>query len=233
MAEQFWPGRSAIGETFDYRGIPFRVVGIAGDVRSARLDSLAGFTAYVPDAVMPRSAMSLIVRTAGDPALLAGPVRAAVRELMPGQAFLEVVPLRDKVSNAVSTQRLFTVLVTVFGTLALALAAIGLYGVVSYVVRQREREIAVRVALGAPPGRVLGLMLRQGMKPVAVGLVVGLGGALAVTRVLQSLLFEVSATDPLTFAAVAALLTAVALAASWLPSRHAMRVAPAATLREE
>lgn len=233
MAERIWPGRSAIGETFDVRSIPFRVVGVAGDVRSTRLDSLAGFTAYVPDAVMGRSAMSLIVRTTGDPARLAGPVRAAVREVLPGQAFLEVVPLRDKVSDAAAAPRLFTVLVTVFGSLALALAAIGLYGVVSYVVRQREREIAVRVALGAPPQRVLGLMLRQGMTPVAVGLVVGLGGALAVTRVLQSLLYEVSATDPLTFAAVAALLTAVALAASWLPSWRATRVQPAVTLREE
>ncbi|MGZ8412679.1 MAG: ADOP family duplicated permease, partial [Gemmatirosa sp.] len=230
MAEQFWPGRSAIGETFDYRGIPFRVVGIAGDVRSARLDSLAGFTAYVPDAAMPRSSMSLIARTSGDPALLAGPIRAAIREIVPGQAFLEVVPLRDKLSDAVSTPRLFTVLVTVFGTLALALAAIGLYGVVSYVVRQREREIAVRVALGAPPGRVMGLMLRQGMQPVAIGLALGLGGAFAMMRVLESLLFEVSASDPLTFVVVAALLATVALAASWLPSRRATRVAPAITL---
>jgi ABC-type lipoprotein release transport system permease subunit len=105
--------------------------------------------------------------------------------------------------------------------------------VVSYVVRQREREIAVRVALGAPPQRVLGLMLRQGMAPVGVGLVVGLGGAFAITRVLQSLLFEVSASDPATFVGVAALLTVVALAASYLPSRRATRVQPAITLREE
>jgi ABC-type antimicrobial peptide transport system permease subunit len=144
-----------------------------------------------------------------------------------------VVPLRSKVADAASTQRLFTVLVTVFGSLALALAAIGLYGVVSYVVRQREREIAVRVALGAPPRRVVGLMLKQGMVPVAVGLVIGLGGALAVTRVLASLLYEVSVTDPLTFVAVAALLGSVALVASWLPSRRATRVQPAVTLREE
>jgi predicted permease len=233
MAEQVWPGRSAIGETFDYRGIPFRVVGIAGDVRSTRLDSIAGYTAYVPEAVMSRSAMALIVRTAGDPARLAGPVRAAVREVVPGQAFLEVVPLRDKISDATSTQRLFTVLVTVFGSLALMLAAIGLYGVVAYVVRQREREIAVRVALGAPPARVLGLVLGQGMKPVVAGLAVGLGGALALTRVLQSLLYEVSASDPLTFVGVTALLATVALVASWLPSRRATRVAPAITLREE
>jgi predicted permease len=233
MAEQTWPGRPAIGETFQLRNTPFRVVGVAGDVRSARLDSAGAFTAYIPESVMPRSAMSLVVRTAGDPARMAGPVRAAIREVMPGQAFLEVVPMRDKVSDATSTQRLFTVLVTVFGSIALTLAAIGLYGVVAYVVRQREREIAVRVALGAPPGRVLALMVRQGMQPVAVGLAVGLGGAFLVTRVLQSLLYEVSASDPLTFVVVAALLAVVALGASWLPSRRATRVAPAVTLREE
>ena len=233
MADHFWKGRSPIGESFRIGQTEVRIVGVAGDVRSVRLDSLAGYTAYVPETMMPRSAMSLIVRTAGDPQRLAAPVRAAIREVSPGQAFLEVVPLRSKVADAASTQRLFTVLVTVFGSLALALAAIGLYGVVSYVVRQREREIAVRVALGAPPGRVMGLMLRQGMTPVAVGLVIGLGSALAVSRVLASLLYGVSVTDPLTFVAVAVLLGTVALVASWLPSRRATRVLPAVTLREE
>jgi len=153
--------------------------------------------------------------------------------VMPGQAFEEVVPLGDKLYAAAATPRFFTVLVAVFGLLALGLAAVGLYGVVSYVVRQREREIGVRVALGAPPSRVLALMLRQGMAPVGVGLAIGLVGALAVTRVLRSLLFEVSATDPLTFVAVAALLGAVALAASYLPSRRATRMQPAAVLRAE
>jgi predicted permease len=233
MAERFWPGRSPVGETFEFRRIPFRVVGVAGDVRSARLDSVAGFTAYIPERIMPRTHMSLVVRTAGDPARLAGPVRAAVREVLPGQAFEEVVPLRAKLSEAASTPRFFTALVGVFGALALTLAAIGLYGVVAYVVRQREREIGVRVALGAPPSRVLGLMLRHGMTPVAAGLAAGLAAAFAATRVLRSLLFEVSASDPLTFASVAALLAAVALVASYLPSRRATRVDPAVTLRAE
>jgi ABC-type antimicrobial peptide transport system permease subunit len=209
------------------------VIGVRGDIRSTRLDSLGAFTAYVPDQRMPRSSMSLIVRTNGDPAQLAGPVRSAIREVLPGQAFKEVAPFRDKLTQAASTPRFFTVLVGIFGVLALTLAAIGLYGVVAYTVRQREREMAVRLALGAPPARVLGLMLRQGMKPVAVGLVIGLGGAFAITRIMRSLLFEVSTTDPVTFIAVAGLLGIVGVLASYLPSRRAAGVEPAAVLRGE
>jgi ABC-type antimicrobial peptide transport system permease subunit len=182
---------------------------------------------------MTRSTMSLIVRTNGAPAQLAGPVRAAIREVIPGQAFQEVGPLRDKLTQAASTPKFFTVLVAIFGVLALTLAAVGLYGVVSYTVRQREREMAVRLALGAPPRRVLALMLRQGMKPVVVGLAIGLAGAVAVTRIMRSLLFEVSATDPMTFVGVASLLAMVGLMASYLPSRRAAGVQPAMTLRGE
>jgi uncharacterized membrane protein YeaQ/YmgE (transglycosylase-associated protein family) len=233
MAERLWPGRPAVGETFVLAGTPVRVVGVAGDVRSARLDSAAGYTAYLPDAAMPRSSMSLVVRTAGEPARLAGAVRAAIREVAPGQAFVEVVPLRAKLADAASTPRLFAALASAFGALALALAAVGLYGVVAYVARQREREIGVRVALGAPPARVLALMLRQGLAPVAAGLVVGLAGALAAARVLRALLFEVSATDPATYAAVAALLGAVAALAAYLPARRAARVDPLVALRAD
>ena len=163
-----------MGESFTFATVTLRVIGVAGDVRSARLDSIGGYAAYVPDRMMPRSAMALVVRTTGDPAQLAEPVRRAIRELNPRQAFEEVVPFTTKLSEAASTQRFFTVLVAIFGALALVLAAVGLYGVVSYTVRQREREMAVRLALGAPPSRVTSLMLRQGMTPVVVGLVVGL-----------------------------------------------------------
>ena len=232
MADRVWPGESAVGQTFVFANIPTRVVGVAGDVRSARLDSIGGFDAYVPDRLMPRSAMALVVRTKGDPALMENSVRAAIREVNPGQAFAEVVPFTAKVSEAASTQRFFTVLVAIFGALALALAAVGLYGVVSYTVRQREREMAVRLALGAPPARVMGLMLRQGMTPVVVGLVVGLVAAIASTRVLRSLLFEVSVSDPMTYVVVFVLLGAVALVASYVPSRRAARVAPGVVLRE-
>jgi ABC-type antimicrobial peptide transport system permease subunit len=141
--------------------------------------------------------------------------------------------MEDKVDAAASTPRFFTTLVSVFGALALTLAAVGLYGIVAYVVRQREREIGVRVALGATPAHVVGLMLRRGMKPVLVGLAVGIPLALLATRLLRSLLYEVSASDPVTFVGVAALLAAVALVASWLPSRRAARVDPTVALRAD
>ncbi|HEX6599410.1 MAG TPA: ABC transporter permease, partial [Gemmatimonadaceae bacterium] len=221
MAERIWPGQSAIGQSFTFLGITTRVIGVAGDVRSARLDSIGGLDAYVPDRMMPRSAMSLVVRTKGDPAQMANAVRAAIREVNPRQAFAEVVPFTEKLSEAASTQRFFTVLVAMFGALALALAAVGLYGVVSYTVRQREREMAVRLALGAPPSRVMALMLRQGMAPVAIGLAIGLIAAVASTRVLRSLLYEVSASDPATYVVVFVLLGVVALVASWVPARRA------------
>jgi predicted permease len=232
MADAMWPGRSPVGETFQFSGVTTRVIGVAGDVRSTRLDSIGGFAAYVPDRMMPRSAMALVVRTKGDPAQMADAVRSAIREVNPRQAFAEVVPFTAKISEAASTQRFFTVLVAVFGALALALAAVGLYGVVSYTVRQREREMAVRLALGAQPSRVIALMLRQGMTPVLVGLAVGLLAAVVSTRVLRSLLFEVSASDPMTYVVVLALLGVVALVASYVPSRRASRVPPAMTLRE-
>jgi ABC-type lipoprotein release transport system permease subunit len=227
-----FPGQSAIGKTFMISTLPTRVIGVAGDVRSTRLDSIGGYAAYVPDRQMPRSAMALVVRTKGDPARLAEPVRAAIRELNPRQAFKEVVPYTTKLSEAASTQRFFTVLVAIFGALALALAAVGLYGVVAYTVRQREREMAVRLALGAPPSRVMALMLRQGMTPVVIGLAIGLLAAIASARVLHSLLFEVSASDPMTYVTVLVLLGAVALLASYVPSRRAGMVPPARTLRE-
>jgi predicted permease len=232
MADAMWPGRSPVGETFAFSGVTTRVIGVAGDVRSTRLDSIGGFAAYVPDRMMPRSAMALVVRTSGDPAQFATAVQSAIREVNPRQAFAEVVPFTAKVSEAASTQRFFTVLVAVFGALALALAAVGLYGVVSYTVRQREREMAVRLALGAQPSRVITLMLRQGMTPVLVGLALGLLAAVVSTRVLRSLLFEVSASDPMTYVVVLALLGVVALVASYVPSRRASRVPPAMTLRE-
>jgi ABC-type antimicrobial peptide transport system permease subunit len=233
MAERFWPGQNALGQSFALGTRVVRVIGVAGDVRSTRLDSISGFTAYVPERMAQRVHVSLIVRTDGDPALLAEPVRAAIREVLPRQPILQIAPMEDKVDAAAATPRFFTTLVSVFGALALTLAAVGLYGIVAYVVRQREREIGVRVALGATPAHVVGLMLRRGMAPVLAGLAVGIPLALLATRLLRSLLYEVSASDPVTFLGVATLLAGVALVASWIPARRAARVDPAVTLHAD
>jgi ABC-type antimicrobial peptide transport system permease subunit len=233
MAERFWPGQNAVGQSFAIGTRVVRVIGVAGDVRSTRLDSIAGYTAYVPERMSQRVHVSLIVRTEGDPALLAEPVRAAIREVLPRQPILQIAPMEDKVEAAAATPRFFTTLVSVFGALALTLAAVGLYGIVAYVVRQREREIGVRVALGATSAHVVALMLRRGMTPVLAGLAIGIPLALLAARLLRSLLYEVSASDPITFVGVAALLAAVALIASWIPARRAARVDPAVTLRAD
>jgi predicted permease len=237
MARRFWPDRSPVGETFLLVGAttrePVRVVGVAGDVRTARLDSVADYMAYLPQLAMPRVHMSLVIRTAGDPAALIPAVRRAIREIEPNQAILALAPMRDRLGEAAATPRFFTLLVTLFGSLALVLATVGLYGVVSYVVRQREREIGVRVALGATPAEVVRLMLVRSMVPVAIGLAVGLLGAVASTRLLSSLLYEVSPTDPLTLAAVVILLIVAAAIAAYLPARRAAGVDPTVALRSE
>ncbi len=237
MAQRFWPGRSPVGETFFFVGAttrePVRVVGVAGDVRTARLDSVADYMAYLPQLAMPRVHMSLVIRTAGDPAALIPAVRRAIREVEPNQAILALAPMRDRLGDSTATPRFFTLLVTLFGALALVLATVGLYGVVSYVVRQREHEIGVRVALGATPAGVVRLMLGQAMVPVVVGLAVGLIGAMASTRLLASLLYQVSPTDPATLSAVIVLLIAAAAVAAYLPARRAAAVDPTVALRAE
>ena len=237
MAHRFWPGRNPVGETFSFVGAtsrrPVRVVGVAGDVRTTRLDSVADYMAYVPQQAMPRVHMSLIVRTDGDPTAMMPAVRRAIHELEPRQAIQELVPMGQKIGEVTATPRFFTSLVSAFGVLALLLAVIGLYGVVSYVVRQREREIGVRIALGATPAEVVRLMLRGAMMPVAAGLVGGIAGALGTTHLLGSLLYELSPTDPATLIAVVLLLVTAALLAAWFPARRAARVDPTVSLRAE
>ena len=240
MADRFWPGRNPVGESFLFGPRAWRVIGGAGDVRSTRPDSIAGYTAYVPERQMPRVHVSLVVRTGCppevggcDPARLAGPVRAAIREVLPSRPILQIVPMRDKVAAAAATPRFFTTLVSVFGALALTLAAVGLYGIVAHVVRQREREIGVRMALGATQAGVLRLVVRQGMLPVAAGVGVGLVGAWASARLLARLLYGVSPADAVTYVAVVGFLGVVALVAIVLPARRASVIQPTQALRYE
>ena len=179
------------------------------------------------------NALDLVVRAARPMASLAPDVRAVMKEFDPTLPNTEFIPLGGIVDQAVAPRRLITWLLGAFSSLALLLAAIGLYGVIAYSVSQRTREIGIRLAVGAQRGDVMGMIVREGLKMAAAGVVLGLAASLILTRVLNSLLFGVAATDPLVFAANAAILVFIALLACAIPARRAARVDPMAALRNE
>ena len=175
----------------------------------------------------------LVVKTEGDPAALAGTVRKTVWEVDRDQPVSDINTMEGVLSESIARQRFSTLLLGVFAGVALALAAVGIYGVMSYSMAQRTREIGIRMALGAQKWDVLKLAVGQGLKLVAVGVAIGLAGALALTRVMSSLLFGISATDPATLVTISLVLVAVALLASYLPARRASKVDPLIALRYE
>ena len=241
MAQRYWPGEDAIGKQFrgqDARGRaddPLTVVGVVRDSRSHGRE--AGPTAHVyqPAAQCGKDdpTPDLVVRTAGDPVKLAGSIRAIVRSLDRAAIVSEVTTLEEQLNQEVSPRRFQTWLLGVFSALALILASIGIYGVMHYAVAQRTHEIGIRMALGAQPGGVLRMVVRQGMGMVATGLVVGLCGARWLSTFLGSMLFGVTPADPFTYAGVAALLTALSAAAITAPAWHAARIDPLRALRQD
>ncbi|CAN5880254.1 ABC transporter permease [soil metagenome] len=239
-ARRYFPDEDAIGQRIrlgwgpgDDRFAGGEVVGVVADVRQVGPSEDYVPEIYLPYTQVPVSDMSVIVRTAGDPLALAGVLRSQVRELDPNLPLSNLRTLDQLVAQSVAQPRFYMLLLTVFAAVALALAAIGIFGVMSYSVAQRTREIGIRVALGAEPQRVLQLVVGRALRLALLGVAVGLLGALALTRLLESLLFGVSTTDPLTFVAVAVLLAAVALLASYLPARRASGVDPIVALRAE
>jgi ABC-type antimicrobial peptide transport system permease subunit len=176
---------------------------------------------------------SLVVRTDGDPAALAPAIRAAIRSVSAIPAIARVATMEEVVAASEAERRFALTVFSIFAAAALVLAALGLYGVIAGAVAERTREIGLRSALGATPAQILALVLRQGLTLAALGVVVGLGGAAAATRGLESLLYGVTALDPLTYGGVVVLLAAVAAAACWLPAARAARVDPTVALRAE
>lgn len=238
MARKWFPNENAVGkrvqiinseQTNEWR----EIVGVVGNVRYSGLDDATTATIYTPFAQTPFLWSYLMIRTAVPPATLTVSVRQAIKEVDPALDPANFRPLEQVVADSVSPQRFYTFLLGTFAALALVLAAVGIYGVIAYVVTQRTHEIGLRLALGAGRGSVLKLVLRQGLVLASTGIVIGLVGASMLTSLLTTLLFEVSPTDPATFASIALLLLIIALLACWIPARRAMKVDPMIALRCE
>ena len=232
-AKQFWPDSDPIGQRIRVMFSPdVTIVGVAGDVHHNGLDLPSYPHIYLPHNQEPWGSVSLVVRTDVAPARLVPAVRerlrAADRELP-----ITVKTMADVMSASVGRPRLYAAMATVFGSVALLLAVVGIFGVVSYVATQRTREIGVRMALGAQRREILTLVVGQGMRPIAVGICLGVVTAIAVTRFMAKLLFRVTPLDPFTFAVVTASLGVVALFACWIPARRATQVDPLTSLRAE
>ena len=197
------------------------------------LDSKSRIAMYLPHTQAPSRGMNVVIRTDGDPAALAPAARQAIHALDPDLPIYNVRTMTERVDESLARRRFSMLLLTLFAALALGLSAIGVYGVIAYLVSQGTRELGIRMALGATPAGILRLIVGHGMGIAAVGVCAGLMGALALTRFMRNLLFGVAPLDPATFVAVAVMLTAVALAASYLPARRAARIDPMVSLRSE
>ncbi|MBV9772851.1 MAG: ABC transporter permease [Gemmatimonadetes bacterium] len=234
MAEQFWPGRSPLGRRLRMpRGESREVVGVVDDVADWRLGKHSRAYLYLPYAQAPSQRIGVVVRTTGDPLAVGAAARRAVYALDPDQPVYGMRGMDRVVSDALFIQRVNAAMLGVLAVVALLLAMVGVYGVMAYTIARRTHEIGIRMALGASARDVLRQVVGEGMRPVLLGMAIGVVGALAVGRLLASLLWEVGGTDPATFAAVPLLLAATALLACWLPARHATRVDPMIALRGE
>ena len=211
----------------------WEIVGVSRTAKYRNLREQALPFIYIPLAQERQAGMTLVVRSAGDPAMLLGPVRNEVRGLNRDVTVFSAQTMQDRIGGQLAIDRMVAVLLSIFGGGALFLAAIGIYGVMGYAVAQRTREIGVRIALGAEQRDILKLIIGQGMVLILIGAAVGLALALALTRVVSSLLFGVSATDPVTFISVLVVLVGVALLACYLPARRATKVDPLVALRHE
>ena len=246
FARTYFPREDPVGKhihlaAFD---VTAEIVGVVGHVKQWGLDAepksaiQAQFDypfMQLPDKLMPlvADAVAVVLRTDGDPAAVMGPVRQAVAEMDAREVVYNVRTMQDVVASSFAARRLSMMLLSAFAVLALSLACVGIFGVTSYLVGERTREIGVRVALGAQPADVMRLVMGQGLRMALAGVAIGLGAALGLTRLMAEQLFGVSAHDPLTFMGVALLLLLVAVAACYIPARRAMRVDPMVALGYE
>jgi putative ABC transport system permease protein len=241
LARRHWPGQDPLGKrintSIDPDTVWSTVVGVVGHVRSGSLQSEGEPQIYLPFFQRPRATLSVVVRGRGaaerDPIRLAAAVRAAVRATDREQPIAKMHTMGELVERATARQRFNLLLLSIFAASALLLAAVGIYGVMSYTVAQRTSEIGIRMALGARPADVLRLVVGQGMRVALAGIAAGVAGAALLSRAMAGLLFGIRATDVVTYVGIAVLLAGVALVASYLPARRATRIDPLAALRSE
>jgi predicted permease len=239
MARRFWPNGTAIGKRLRLTATAYRVnpwieiVGVVGVVKQYGLDTDTRMTVYFPEPQLPQATMYIVVRTRSDAAVEAPAIVRAIHSLDPQLPVYGIRTMEDRLARSLARQRFAMSMLGAFAGFALILAMVGIYGVVSYLVTQSTHDIGIRMALGALPRNILGLVIAHGMKLALAGLVAGLLGAFALTRLMESLLFGVHSSDALTFASVALLLGLVALVASYVPAMRAARLNPTAALRED
>jgi predicted permease len=241
MARTYWKDGNALGGRIRVGNMKnpwVNVVGIVADERHNGVTGIVKEKFYIPHSqwhVVTGGGIIrnvfVVAKTAGDPLAVAGAVRGEIRQLDANLPVANIRPMRDVVSTALATPRLTGFLLGAFAAIALALAAVGIYGVLSYLVSQRTHEIGIRLAVGADRSQVRGMILRQGVTLALAGIVVGLVGAFALTRLMATLLYQVQPSDPVTFAAVPVVLIAIAAIASYLPALRATRVSPVQALR--
>jgi putative ABC transport system permease protein len=236
LAKKYFAGEDAIGKSIIVSWddeVPDEIVGIVGDVRHQDLEKDARATIYWPPSRFTYNFMTVAIRTSGDPRAVVSGAVAALHALDPNVAAADVKTMEEVIDVSVAQRRLTMLLLSIFAGLALLLAAVGIYGVIGYSVSQRTQEIGIRMALGAQRGNVLRMVVGQAMSLTLVGVIIGAAGAWLLTRLMQKLLFGVTASDPVTFIAVSALLALVAALAASVPGLRATRVDPVVALRSE
>jgi putative ABC transport system permease protein len=233
IAERYFADREPIGHRINISGVTRTIVGVVQDTKYDGLAAPSGFQVYVPYSQRPFPGMRIVLRSKTEPSALIASVREAVRSVDPQEQGSRYQTMESIFAGSINEPRFYTLLLGVFGVVALVLAAIGIFGVISYSVSQRTREIGVRLALGASRASVLRMVLRECLGVIVIGLIVGVAAALALTRLLGALLFEVRPGDPVTYGGVVVLLLAVGLLAALLPARRAANVDPMVALRCE
>ena len=233
IARRFFADQDPLNKRITLDGVSRAIVGVSGDAVYEGVGTPIKPEAYVPFAQSPFAGVWIAVSAAGAPSSLIASIRNAVHTIDPLINARELRPMDEMISDSVVRPRFQTWLLATFGTLALALAAIGIYGVIAYSVAQRTSEIGLRIALGAPPARVVGMVMRSGAIPVAAGLAIGIAASLVLSKVMTGLLYGVRPTDAVTFVAVTVVLAGVAAAASYLPAMRAAAIDPISALRTD